>query len=124
MTTITIITTEDIHPVCLMYGLKATYRQFPMLVRNPLATPPPFCRSPKLRPLFIGGGQNVASVQYYQSRLAILYDESRATAATMEAFAKRVVKEYLRLRHPYLVLEWQEQRALERGSGRLIAEII
>lgn len=124
MTTITITATEDIHPVCLMYGLKRAYCRFPALVHNTIATSPPFRRSPERPLLFIGCRLNSACVQYYKNGIRIIYDSKRATADTMEAFAQAVVEEYLRLRHPYLDVMWAQKRAVESGSGRLIAEII
>lgn len=88
-----------------------------------MATPPPYYRSPNFKLLFIGSRLNVASVQYFKNNITILYDESRATGSEMDAFSRLVVEEYLRFRHPYLVIDWRENRAIERSSDRLIVEI-
>ena len=47
MERISIHTYEELHHVCLMYGLKNTYERFPFLARNVMATPPPVRRKPE-----------------------------------------------------------------------------
>lgn len=122
MMTITINTFEEIHHVCLMYGLKMAYQRFPFLADNIMATPPPFRRNPRSRSVFIGRGP--VCVQYFQKEMMVRYDEKRVTPEEISAFSKAIVEEYMRLRHPYMRRIWTDSRLTEQASGHLIAEII
>lgn len=124
MTTVTITTFEDIHHVCLMYGLKQAYRRYPFLVHNIMATPPPFRRNPARSRIFIGSRLNPVNVHYFKKEISIIYDEGRVPDSDIHAFAAAVVEEYLRLRHPYMAYEWNDRKMTEPSSGHLIAEII
>lgn len=121
MNIISIHTFEEIHHVCLMYGLKKAFCRFPFLVRNVMATPPPVRRRPdRSRPL-LGLRHNPVNVQYYDKDIRILY-EGAETREIVE-FAKAVVEEYLLLRHPYMKTTWTEKKLTETASGHFIAEI-
>ena len=123
MNIITIKTFEEIHHVCLMYGLKNAFGRFPFLVKNVLATPPPVRRKPeRSRPLLLFR-HNPVNVQYYNKDIRISYDIEKAGTNEVMAFAKAVVEEYLILRHPYMKSDWNGERLSESASGHLIAEI-
>lgn len=121
MKTLSINTFEDIHHVCLMYGLKNAFGRFPFLVRNVMATPPPVRRRPeRSRPLF-SFRHNPVNVQYYNKEIRVLYENAGTRDVT--EFAKAVVEEYLKLRHPYMKTVWDGLRLTEAASGHLIADI-
>lgn len=124
MKNISINTFEDIHHLCLMYGLKQAYLRFPFLARNIMVTPPPFRRNPK-RPLaFIGGKFNPVCVQYYGKDIRVIYDEARVSDGDIYAFSQAIVEEYLRLRHPYMKYTFGEDSFAEQASGHVIARIL
>lgn len=122
MTSITIRTYEDIHHVCLIYGLKRAYMRYPSLTDNVLASPPPFLRSPKLKRLFIGSKINPVSVQYCKKEITVLYDEERVSNDEIANFSKAIVEEYFGTRHPYAEHEWNGNAFAT--AGRSVAEII
>ena len=93
MNTISIKTGEEIHHTCLMYGLNRAYARYPFLARNPLATPPPFRRSPERPALFIGCGMSPVCVQYYKTDMRVLYKKNKVTADEAAAFAKAIMEE-------------------------------
>lgn len=123
MNTVSINTFEDIHHLCLMYGLKKAYQRFPFLVHNIMATPPPFRRNPDRPRLFIGAKLNPVCVQYFRKDIILLYDETRVKENEIAEFAKAVVEEYLVLRHPYMKHAWEGGKLLESATGHLVAEI-
>ena len=124
MNIISINTFEDIHHVCLMYGLRNAFRRFPFLVDNVMAPPPPVRRNPERPRLLIGFRRNPVNIHYYRKGIQVLYDENRANENEVAAFAKAVVEEYLALRHPYMKTRWNSKRLEETASSHLIAEII
>lgn len=124
MTSLSINTFEDIHHVCLMYGLKKAYARFPFLAGNIMATPPPVRRNPERRQLSLGTKANIATVQYYSKDIRVLYDETRTNENEITEFAKAVMEEYLTLRHPYMKTSWDGCRLTESSSSHLIAEIL
>ncbi len=124
MNTISVNTFEDLHHLCLMYGLKKAYMRYPFLTNNILAPPPPFRRNPKRALTFIGGKTNPVCVQYFKKDITVLFDETRLTQATAIEFSKAVVEEYLLLRHPYMKTEWEETKLMEPTTKTLVAEII
>lgn len=123
MTNIQINAFEEIHHICLMYGLKMAYARFPFLVNNPVATPPPFRRNPKRPPLFMGTKINPVCVQYYGKDITILYNEAKVSEEEIVNFAKAVMEEYLHLRHPYMKRDWNGNSLTEPATGHLLAEI-
>lgn len=123
MKSITINTFEDLHHLCLMYGLKKTYMRFPFLVSNVLATPPPFHRNPERKRIFMGYGNNPICVQYHRKDMVILYDETRIADSAVPEFAKALMEEYLHLRHPYMSMQWDDSRLVESRTKVQIAEI-
>lgn len=121
MKIVSINTFEEIHHVCLMYGLKKAFGRFPFLVRNVMATPPPVRRRPdRSRPLF-GFRHNPVNVQYYNKEIRILFEDAGPKEIT--EFAKAVIEEYLKLRHPYMKTTWDGMKLKEAASDHLIAEI-
>lgn len=124
MNSISINTFEDLHHLCLMYGLKKAYMRYPFLTNNVLATPPPFHRNPKRSLTFIGCKTNPLCVQYFKKDITILYDETRLTQTAVQEFGKAVVEEYLHLRHPYMKIEWEETKLMEPTTKTIVAEII
>lgn len=124
MKLITIHTFEEIHHVCLMYGVKNAFGRFPFLAKNILATPPPIRRNPERSRMFLGFRQNPVNVQYYKADIFIIYNEDKADKDAIKAFSKAVVGEYLSFRHPYLKTVWNDVRLLETASGYPVAEII
>ena len=121
----TVITTfEEIHHVCLMYGLKKAFARYPFLVNNIMATPPPVRRNPERTCSLFGFRHNPVNVQYFKKDIFILYDESRTSHDDIQAFAKALVEEYLSLRHPYMKTGWNGTRMEEAVSGHLIVEIL
>lgn len=123
MNTISINTGEEIHHTCLMYGLNRAYARYPLLARNPLATPPPFRRSPERPVLFIGCGMSPVCVQYYKTDIRVLYKKSKVTADEAAAFAKAIMEEYLALRHPFMKRKWESGKLMEETTGHIIAEV-
>lgn len=124
MAEISITTFEDIHHVCLMYGLQQAYRRFPFLASNILMTPPPFRRNPKRPHIFIGRKTNPICVQYHKKDILVIYDEERVTVKVATEFAKAIMEEYLRLRHPYMKHVWNERILVESTTQHQIAEVI
>lgn len=120
--TITINTFEDIHHLCLMFGLKSTYLKYPFLANNPLAAVPPIHRNPERTGIF--GRNKPLKVLYYKKSITIVYDEQKHEAEVMKAFARTLVNEYLALRHPYMKREWDGERLVEPDTVSTIAEII
>lgn len=123
MDKIAIHTFEEIHHVCLMYGLKKAFCRFPFLARNIMATPPPVRRSPERTRLLLGQKANPVNVQYYKSDILIVYNAEKAAVQEVLSFAKAVIEEYLLLRHPYMKTDWEGDILKESSSGHLIAEI-
>ncbi|MBQ2808397.1 MAG: hypothetical protein IJF06_04765 [Bacteroidaceae bacterium] len=123
MNTISIKTGEEIHHTCLMYGLNRAYARYPFLARNPLATPPPFRRSPERPALFIGCGMSPVCVQYYKTDMRVLYKKNKVTADEAAAFAKAIMEEYLALRHPFMKRKWEGGILMEETTGHTIAEV-
>lgn len=124
MNRIRINTFEEIHHVCLMYGLKKAFSRFPFLTANIMATPPPVRRKPEcLRPL-LGFRRHPIWVQYFKKDLYVVYNEEMVVLKDVTAFAKAVIEEYLAYRHPYMKTYWSENSLSETGSGHIIAEII
>lgn len=123
MNTISIKTGEEIHHTCLMYGLNRAYARYPFLARNPLATPPPFRRSPERPALFIGCGMSPVCVQYYKTDMRVLYKKNKVTADEAAAFAKAIMEEYLALRHPFMKRKWEGGILMEETTGHIIAEV-
>ena len=124
MKRIEIKTTEEIHHICLMNGLKSAFLRFPFLADNIMATPPPVRRKPeKTRPL-LGFRRNPVNVQYYNKDILVLYDENKAAASEATVFAKAVMEEYLAFRHPYMKISWEGCRLKEEATGHLLAEVI
>lgn len=123
MNTISIKTGEEIHHTCLMYGLNRAYARYPFLARNPLATPPPFRRSPERPALFIGCGMSPVCVQYYKTDIRVLYKKNKVTADEAAAFAKAIMEEYLALRHPFMKRKWEGGILMEETTGHTIAEV-
>lgn len=121
MERISIHTYEELHHVCLMYGLKNTYERFPSLARNVMATPPPVRRKPERTSPLLGWKRNPVNVQYYKNDILILYNTEPCDVL---AFAKALLEEYLILRHPYMKTSWEEMTLREKESGHVIADII
>lgn len=121
MERISIHTYEELHHVCLMYGLKNTYERFPFLARNIMATPPPVRRKPERTSPLLGWKRNPVNVQYYKNDILILYNTEPYDVL---AFAKALLEEYLILRHPYMKTSWEEMTLREKESGHVIADII
>ena len=124
MTSVSIDTFEDIHHVCLMYGLKQAFRRFPFLAHNIMATPPPLRRNPERPALLIGCRTNPVSVQYYRKAMQVIYNEEKVSIREAQEFSKAVMEEYLHLRHPFMKHQWSDNRLLEISTGHLLAEII
>lgn len=123
MNIISINTFEEIHHVCLMYGLKKAFGRFPFLARNIMATPPPVRRSPeRTRPL-LGWKHNPVNVQYFRNGILLVYNEDKASERDVTSFAQAVVEEYLALRHPYMKASWDGNLLNETESGHLIAQV-
>lgn len=123
MKSITINTFEDLHHLCLMYGLKKTYMRYPFLAGNIMATPPPFHRNPERKRFFLGSRANPICVQYHKKDIVILYDEEKVADSVVPEFAKALMEEYLHLRHPYMAREWDGSRLVESSTRTQIAEI-
>lgn len=123
MKSIEINSNEDLQHLCLMYGLKKAYQRYPFLVRNIMATPPPYHRNPDRSRIFIGSKINPVCVQYHKKDIVIIYDDERVTDPAICEFSKAVMEEYLRLRHPYMATEWEGRRLVETSTKTLIAEI-
>lgn len=123
MKSIEINSNEDLQHLCLMFGLKKAYHRYPFLVRNIIATPPPYHRNPERSRIFIGSKLNPVCVQYHKKNIVILYDDAKVTDSAIFEFSKAVMEEYLRLRHPYMAIEWEGSRLVEKTSKTLIAEI-
>lgn len=124
MKRILINTFEDIHHVCLMYGLKNAFRRFPFLVRNTMATPPPVRRNPKKsRPLLLQKLHPV-NVQYYRNEIVVFYDSDKFGKDEIIAFSKAVIEEYLALRHPYMKIEWVEETLKGTASGDIPSTLL
>lgn len=124
MKTISIKTFEEIHHTCLMFGLKQAYLRFPFLAGNILTTPPPIRRNPERKPLVFGGGiLNPVTVQYFRKDITVLYNEAKASEQEATVFAKAVVEEYLRLRHPYMKYILDGNVFTETSTGHQIAVI-
>ena len=124
MNTIKIETFEEIHHVCLMYGLKNAYCRFPFLTDNTLASPPPVRRNPSRAGLPIFLKRNPVNVLYYDRDLRVVFDENRIASKEAEEFAKAIIDEYLTLRHPYMKAVWNGRSLLESASEHLLARII
>lgn len=107
-----------------MYGLKQAYQRYPFLVHNIMATPPPFRRNPERPRLFMGSKIDPICVQYYKKDIILLYDETRVSAEETEVFAKALIEEYLRLRHPFMKTAADGNRIIEESTGHLIAQIV
>lgn len=124
MNTIEIQTFEEIHHVCLMYGLKKTFCRFPFLTDNVMASPPPVRRNPARAgvPLFLR--RHPVNVLYYKAGLRVVFDESKVNPTDIQAFAKAVVDEYLALRHPYLKGVWNGGMLQEEASDHILAEFV
>lgn len=123
MEKLSIHTFEEVHHVCLMYGLKKAFGRFPFLARNPMATPPPIRRKPERTRLLLGQRMNPVNIQYFKSDILLLYNEEKAGIQAITAFAKAIAEEYLILRHPYMKTVWEGDTLKESASGHLIAEI-
>ena len=116
-------TFEEVHHVCLMYGLKQAYEKFPFLAKNPMATPPPVRRKPERTKPLIGFKNNPAYVQYFKDDIYIVYELEKSSEADAMAFAKAVMEGYLGFRHPYMKSAWEGDILKESASGHVIAEI-
>ena len=123
MKRLSIHTFEEVHHVCLMYGLKLAYEKFPFLAKNSMATPPPVRRKPERTKPLIGFKNNPAYVQYFKNDIYIVYDAEKAGEPEASAFAKAVIEEYLGFRHPYMKTTWDGDILKESSSGHIIAEI-
>lgn len=123
MKSIDINTFEELHHLCLMFGLKKAYMRYPFLAVNVLATPPPFHRNPQRKRLFIGSRTNPVCVQYHKKDIVILYDDERVTDPVITEFSKALMEEYLHLRHPYMLTEWDGRRLVESSVKTQVAEI-
>lgn len=123
MKRILINTFEDIHHVCLMYGLKNAFRRFPFLVRNTMATPPPVRRNPKKSSPLLLQKLHPVNVQYYRNEIVVFYDSDKFGKDEIIAFSKAVIEEYLALRHPYMKIEWAEETLKGTASGYILAGI-
>lgn len=117
-------TFEEIHHVCLMYGLKKAFCRLPFLTSNILATPPPVRKNPERPSLLPGFRRTPVTVQYFKKDIYILYDENKVVPEDALAFAKAVMEEYLAFRHPYMKTCWKDLILSECSSDHAIAEII
>lgn len=123
MKRVVITTFEEIHHVCLMYGLKKAFLRFPFLAADMMATPPPVRRNPeRLHPL-LGFRRHPVYVQYYRKDIYVIYDEDKAGVKEVTAFAKAAMEEYLSYRHPYMKTAWINECLSEAASGHTVATI-
>lgn len=122
MKSIAIKTSEDIHHVCLIYGVKKAYFRYPSLTLNAMASPPPFLHNPKIKRVFIGSTVNPVSVQYYKKEITVLYDEQRVSQEEITGFAKAIIEEYFNTRHPFANHSWNGN--MFTTPERVVAEII
>jgi hypothetical protein len=124
MNTIEIQTFEEIHHVCLLYGLKKAFCRFPFLTDNVMASPPPLRRNPARAGVQLFLRRHPVNVLYYKAELRVVFDESKINLTDIQAFAKAVVDEYLAFRHPYLKGVWNGGMLQEEASGHLLAEFV
>lgn len=118
---IRIKTNDDIHHTCLMYGLKLAYRRHPQLARDLNATPPPFRRNPELPRRFIGGRMAPVCVQYYNNDIIVLHNGIETPV--VKEFARSIMEEYLRIRHPFLLYKWNGDKMMSVNDADEIATI-
>lgn len=123
MKRVAINTFEDIHHVCLMYGLKKAFLRFPFLTADIMATPPPVRRNPERPSLFLGFRRHPVNVQYYNKDIHIIYNEDKIVLQEAVTFAKAVIVEYLAYRHPYMKTVWTDGSLSEAASGHVVAQI-
>ncbi len=124
MNRIRINTFEEIHHVCLMYGLKKAFSRFPFLATNIMATPPPVRRSPERSRPLLGFRRHPVWVQYFKKDLYVVYNEEKVVLKDVTAFAKALLEEYLAYRHPFMKVSWSDTCLSEAEAGHIIAEII
>ena len=134
MGTLTVVFTEPLHHICLMQGLKHTFKQMPFLNKKVLeiggrvvtmdsmVAPPPMMRratrvSPnrKLR--------TIVEVSYWRERLTVEYRDDMCSASEAEAFLRTLVQDYHQVRYPFMKSEFRENRYVEPATGHLLAEI-
>lgn len=124
MNTIELHTFEDIHHVCLMYGLKNAFCRFPFLADNVMTTPPPIRRNPERPGLPVFIKKRLVNVLYYKNEVRVIFDESRVNDGEIKTFAMAIINEYLALRHPYMKAAWDNGQLHEAASGHLLAKIV
>lgn len=135
MEQITVLFSEPLHHVCLMYGLKQTFGRMPFLNRkvlnvggkrvilNNAVAPPPMMRNPekssrnrKIRSL--------VEVSYWKDRIIVEYNEEICTSEDITAFTQTLIQDYLSFRHPLMKTSSEDGlKVSERLSGHKIAEI-
>lgn len=123
MKRLAIQTFEEIHHVCLMYGLKRAFERFPFLAANIMATPPPIRRKPEKSAPLLWFRRNPVNVQYFKNDILVVYNAEKAGYEEVSAFARAVMDEYLTLRHPYMKIVWENNILKEAASGHVLAQI-
>lgn len=130
----TVTFNEPLHHVCLIYGLRETFRKLPFLNRkvreirgsvivtdNPLA-PPPVMKNPN-RKSTMADRRNLVNVSYWRETLTIEYNEEICCSGEINAFAETLISDYLHFRHPFIRTEFQDGKCQETMTGHKIAEI-
>lgn len=135
MEQMTVLFSEQLHHVCLMYGLKQTFGKMPFLNRKALnvggktvtlnnaVAPPPMMSNPektsrnrKIRSL--------VEVSYWKDRIIVEYNEELCTSEEIIAFTQTLIQDYLSFRHPLMKTSSENGMTVyESLSGHKIAEI-
>ena len=133
MKQITVIFDEQLHHVCLTYGVKQAFTKMPFLNRKIVETggktaiinnffaPPPTLRNPERG---TDRTHYLVSISYWKERLTLMYHDEACTSEEITAFAENLIMDYLHYRHPFMKVAFEEGKAIEKSSGHKIAETI
>ena len=129
MKTVTVLFEESLHHVCLMNGLRQTFRRMPFLnkrvleVRGNVIAPPPMMSNPNRRSS-AREVRNMVGISYWKNKLSIEYREDMCNFEDITAFVNSLIEDYMHFRHPFMKTVIKDGRCHEPSSGHLLAEII
>jgi hypothetical protein len=131
-----IIFDEPIHHTCLMYGLKETFGNMPHLNKRVLnvkgetvladkyVAPPPMMSNPAYRRYAKRADKSLIEVSYWREKLDVELNDELCNLEEISTFVETLVKEYLRVRHPFTRVCVEQGRVVESSCGELLATIM
>ena len=131
-----IIFDEPIHHTCLMYGLKETFNKLPHLNKRVLnvkgeivladkyVAPPPMMSNPAYRRYAKRADRSLVEVSYWRETLNVEFNDALCNLEEISTFVETLVKEYLRIRHPFTPSRVEQGLVLESSCGERLATIM